>query len=213
MNRLLGRLLMAMIGLGIVTPLRAAQFPTPSPYPISWELDFRHAEPKRIIVQAAGDPTPVAYWYMTYKVTNNTGQERMFLPMFLMLTDEGRLIRANNGVAPEVFDAIKKRENSRFMERPNAIAGELRVGEDEARESVAIWPEPKARMGRFTIFISGLSGEVAAVKDSDGQPVKQPDGTPVLLRKTLQLNYHIAGDEVYPGEDEVHTVAHRWIMR
>jgi hypothetical protein len=35
----------------------------------------------------------------------------------------------------------------------------------------------------------------------------------VILRKTLQLNYWIKGDEVYPGEDEVNQTAEVWVMR
>src|SRR5687767_4200623 len=53
----------------------ASSFPKPSPYPISWELDFTHGEPKRVVVTTPGQP-PKAYWYMTYSVTNNSDQER-----------------------------------------------------------------------------------------------------------------------------------------
>lgn len=212
MKRLLG-LLFGIVAVGLVAPVRAGDFPKPSPYPISWELAFQHGEPKRIVVQAAGDQTPVAYWYLTYKVTNTTRQERMFLPLFVLLTEQGALIRADDRVPPEVFDAIKTRENNRFLERPVAVSGQLRVGEDQARESVAIWREPQAEMGKFTIFVTGLSGETATVSGSDGQPLKNPDGTPILLRKTLQLNYHMLGDEVYPGEDEVNSLPETWIMR
>ena len=35
----------------------------------------------------------------------------------------------------------------------------------------------------------------------------------VILRKTLQLNFFIRGDEVYPGEDEVNQKDEEWIMR
>ena len=34
-----------------------------------------------------------------------------------------------------------------------------------------------------------------------------------ILRKTLQLNFYIRGDEVYPGEDEVNKEGESWIMR
>jgi hypothetical protein len=35
----------------------------------------------------------------------------------------------------------------------------------------------------------------------------------IILRKTLQLNFFIRGDEVYPGEDEVNKGSETWIMR
>ena len=62
-----------------------------------------------------------------------------------------------------------------------------------------------SRMGRFSIFVTGLSGENATVKG--------PDDKDVILRKTLQLNYLIRGDEVYPGEDEVNDDSQEWVMR
>ena len=62
-----------------------------------------------------------------------------------------------------------------------------------------------ARMGHFSIFVSGLSGETATVKDKDGKDQ--------ILRKTLQLNYLIRGDDIYPGEDEVNENPSEWVMR
>ena len=62
-----------------------------------------------------------------------------------------------------------------------------------------------ARMGRFAILVGGLSGEYQKVKNAAGEDV--------VLRKTLQLNYIIRGDEVYAGEDEINENPSLWIMR
>ena len=35
----------------------------------------------------------------------------------------------------------------------------------------------------------------------------------VILRKTLQMDFFIRGDEVYPGEAEVNSDGENWIMR
>ena len=43
--------------------------------------------------------------------------------------------------------------------------------------------------------------------------VKDAKGEPVILRKTLQMNYFIRGDDVYPGLDEVNTRPEQWVMR
>src|SRR5205085_12300241 len=67
-----------------------ADFPKPSPYPITWELKFAHGKPVRIAVQVPGESVPKAYWYLPYTVTNLTDQERTFLPIFEMVTDEGK---------------------------------------------------------------------------------------------------------------------------
>jgi hypothetical protein len=61
------------------------------------------------------------------------------------------------------------------------------------------------RMGEFTIFVSGLSGETARVKASDGKEQ--------VLFKTLRLTYVVRGDEVRPGEDEVVEKKSDWVMR
>ena len=60
-------------------------------------------------------------------------------------------------------------------------------------------------LGTFSIFIQGLSGEATTVKG--------PDNKDIVLRKTLQLEYQIRGDEIFPGQDEVVPKTETWIMR
>ena len=190
-----------------------AEYPKPSPYPISWELDFDHSKPKRIVVDVPGQSAPKAYWYMTYTVTNKTDKEQTFLPIFQLVTKEGQVIRSDKDIPSKVFEAIKGRERIKFLEPYTKAAGELRIGDDQAKDSVAIWEEPEAKMGTFTIYIGGLSGESVFLKDDKGQEVKDPDGKPVILRKTLQLTYQIPGDEVRPGDDPVNEKDKTWVMR
>jgi hypothetical protein len=200
---LLGALSLAIV-LAAPAPTARAEYPKPSIYPIAWELAFKHGVPQRIVVDVPGTPAAQAYWYLTYRVTNTTDQERVFLPRFEMLTEDGRITRSDNTIHPRVFDAIKQREGNRFLEGIFNISTELRLGEDEARDGVAIWVEPMPEMGRFSIFVEGLSGEIATVQAGE---------QPLTLRKTLRLNYLIRGDEVYPGEDEVNVDNFEWVMR
>lgn len=182
---------------------RGEEFPKPSVYPKTWELDFEHSMPKRVEIDLGSGPR--AYWYINYTVTNNTDREQLFLPVFEMLTEDGRIIRNDFKIPRPVFDAIKKREGARFLQPAALVGGELRLGPDEAKDGVAIWPEPTQEMGSFSIFVTGLSGETANVTG--------PDAKPVILRKTLQLNYLIRGDDVYPGEDEINENPRQWVMR
>jgi len=185
----------------------AAAYPKPSPIPISWELTFRHGDPQRIIVQLPGEATPSVYWYMTYTVTNDADKsshfdpdldkERIFYPKFEMRTRDGTVIPSDDGINPVVFDAIKKREHNQYMERPTLIGGRILLGEDQARDSVAIWPEHDQRMGSFTIFASGMWGETAPATDSSGQPIKDASGQPIMLHKTLMISYHVDGDATH----------------
>ena len=196
----------ALVG-AFANPAEAKKFPEPSVYPIAWQLDFKHGMPKRIVV---GD-TP--YWYLTYTVTNNTGQEQVWAPNFEMLTNEGKRIKSDRDVPREVFERIKSTENSRFLQPAAVVAGPLHQGEDQAKDGVAIWKEPNPRMGEFKIFVGGLSGEYVILKDENDKPVEGPDKLPVILRKTLELDYAIYGDEFYPGRHEVHATGEKWVMR
>jgi hypothetical protein len=222
------RLLPKMLSLGLLSVAPAfaqtapPEKPIPPAYPVphvyarTWELKFEHGKPQRIVVNSR------AYWYLTYMVTNKGDREQQWLPTFEMLTDRGEVIQSDKDVAPGVFDAIKKQEKKELLEPAAKIAGTLRTGAAEAREGVAIWPEPHPEMGRFSIFISGLSGEVRQFKKVDGALVELKEGADfkdvkpedlVILRKTLQLNYIIHGDEVYPGEDVVNENPSAWVMR
>ena len=199
---------------------RAADFPEPSSYPIAWQLDFTHGMPKRIVVAVPTSPIPQAYWYMTYQVTNNTDREEPFLPSFDLLADDGRVVKSNVDIPQSVFDAIKGHERNKYLEPITAIVGTVRIGPAEARDGVAIWPEPLKRMGHFSVFVTGLSGEADIMKMMDGKLQKVTDAGQmkdrkdlIIFRKTLQIDFFIRGDEVYPGEDEVNTSGEKWIMR
>lgn len=198
--------------IGVLATARG-DYPKPSVYPIAWELKLDHSKPKRIVVDIPTESGARAYWYMTYTVTNNSDAEQTFLPVFELLTRDGRVIRSDNNIPAKVLDAVRQRERNKALESSLQIGGELRVGEDQAKEGVAIWLEPERRMGSFSIFVGGLSGEVVAMKDSKGEPMKDKDGRAVILRKTLQLNYQVPGDEVRPGEDPIIDAGQDWVMR
>jgi hypothetical protein len=208
MKKVLASLVVAgslVSGVAVPSAVVRAEYPKPSLYPISWELKFTHSVPKRVVVNVPGESGPKAYWYMTYEVVNPGDREVTFLPVFEMLTQDGKVVRSDKGVPGRVLDVIRARENQPGLMSSAQIGGELRIGEDQAKDGVAIWEEQGGRMGQFSIFVQGLSGETARVKG--------PDGKEVTLRKTLQLNYLIRGDEVYPGEDEVNENPSRWVMR
>lgn len=201
----------ASLGLAALTPLAgiaaaaAQDFPKPALYPASWELDFEAGIPQRIVVEIPGRG-PQAFWYLTYTVTNRSDREQLFMPVFELLTHDGNVYRSDRGIPAMVFERIKQREKKTLLEPFHKIAGTLLVGDDQARDGVAIWQEPAGRMGAFSIFVEGLSGETAAVKLADRE---------IILRKQLQLNYHIRGDEVFRGEDDVTATdsARVWVMR
>jgi hypothetical protein len=208
----------------------APDYPVPSPYPISWELKFEHGTPRRIAVDVTDSTTPRAYWYMTYTVTNEGDKEQRFYPQIDLVTADGKVHASDERVPTRVFDEIKLAVRNKFLEPYTSISGPIRLGPAEARDGVAVWAETQPRMEHFSIFVTGLSGEAVIMKLVDGKLTKveqqeemySPDKEEELLkkgltilRKTLQLNYYIRGDEVYPGEDVVNKDkdAEEWIMR
>src|SRR6185503_20066026 len=173
-------------------------YPKPNPHKISWELDFQHGQPTRILVQEPGGSSPRAYWYLAYTVTNNTNEDQLYLPVFELVDEKGNVHRSDKDVPKAVFDTIKAREGKKLMEPIGVVSGKLRVGSDEAKESVAIWSEPMERMGTFTIFVTGLSGEAVWYKDGKETPMREADWVKVkpenageILRKTLALEYQV----------------------
>jgi hypothetical protein len=221
-NLVCGALLgVAVVAAGSLVAVRPAQaFPKPSVFPISWQLKFDHSAPKRIVVRSPGEANPQAYWYMTFTVKNLTDEEQRFLPVFELVTNDGKVIRSDKSIPPTVFEEIKKREHDKMLEPLERVTGRLLIGEDQARDSVAIWKEPSTRMGTFQIFVGGLSGETITLKN--GEEFKVTDWTKVseedkkglnFLRKTLQLTYQIPGDEIRPEEDPIIAKGEEWVMR
>ncbi|HEX8524730.1 MAG TPA: hypothetical protein VF669_20930 [Tepidisphaeraceae bacterium] len=191
--------------LGFVSRSDGEEFPKPSPYPKTWELKLEYSKPKRVVVQTEQDQVPKAYWYVAYTVTNSTDKEQLFLPQFEMVTKDGQVIRSDKSIPKKVFDTVKRNEGNNLLVNHALIGGQLRLGQDEAKDGVAIWPEPDPDMGNFTIFISGLSGETAKIKG--------PDKKDLILRKTLQINYLTRGDAQTTSGSEPVEQSHEWVMR
>lgn len=210
------RFIVATMLVALLSSLAPA-YPKPSPYPISWDLKFDYQTPKRIVVRTAPNREPEAFWYMTFTVTNLTRAEQNFLPRFELLDNEGVVNRSDDNIPLTVLETIRIKERNQRIEALNDLAGKLRIGEDQARDGVAIWREPSVKMGRFSIFAAGLSGESVILKDEKGNALERtnPEGRkePIVLWKTLQLDYHLPADEKNPGTDVLQLVEQQWIMR
>ncbi len=77
---------------------------------------------------------------------------------------------------------------------------------------VAIWEEPSSEPGMFSVFVTGLSGETTPLTDAEGKEIKDKDGNVIMLRKTLQLDFNVRGDELYAG-DPIDKTGEKWVMR
>jgi hypothetical protein len=162
------------------SPVQAA--PQPSVLPVSWELDVKFDAPKRLIIDHK------AYWFIHYTVTNNTNQDQLFTPEFQLITDTGQIVDGNKNTPQPVLDSIKNLYGKLLL-TPLQVLGRLLQGEDNAKDSVAVFSGIDSDARSFTIYASGFSGETAQVTD----PI---NGKTVLLHKAIQLKYDVPGQAI-----------------
>lgn len=184
----------------------ATAYPQPAAVPRAWQFDFTFHPPQPIAhTDLAGRTT--WYWFMTYKLVNNTGQQRIFIPEITIATDAGDIITAGRDVPPRVLDAVRERLGNDLIENPAQMIGRTVLqGRDHAGESVAVWRDFAHDVDHVSIFIEGLSGETTRID----HPLT---GEPVLMRKTLMLQYALPGRPPSPRQQEVVAQGEQWIMR
>lgn len=212
-------------------PVEVGVGPEPSPRPVSWELDFRFLDPKRIEVALPGTGRTETYWYMVYTVVNRSPRAQRLFPIFQIVTEDLVVHDTDMGISPLVFDAIKERYaiTHKYLVPPTKAYGALLSGEDNARESVAVWRDINLEQNSFKVFVAGLSGELRFVPNprydpnrpetgvtagSDGRP-QQVETNPkyFTLRKTLEIQYNLPGSPAARPGVSPERGATRWIMR
>ena len=170
-----------------------------------WQYEFSHDPPRAIAVYGIGGRVSW-YWYITYKVINETGDERLFVPEVIIYTNTGKIFPTGRNVPAAAFAAIQEKLENPLLESPAEIIGRLLQGTDHAKEGVAIWPAPTEDVDRITVFFSGLSGETKAIK----HPLS---GKRIVLRKTLMIDYHLPGTSQRVQYQPVVPEGEHWVMR
>ncbi len=214
------------LGVGSVLPVReAVAAPEPSLTPIRWQLDIEPG-PLRLTTVNVEGVGPRTFYTMTYKVTNNSGQDLYFAPAFELAVDEESPIRSGRGVAPATTrDILAKQGNGSLLDQVSVI-GMLRQGPENSREGLAIWPAERLRANEITVYAIGFSGETRRISKPDAKPA---EGKPaasaekpragarnpneVVLRKTLMLNHQAPGDLTGLGDAVIERTGERWILR
>lgn len=179
----------------------AAGYPKPAPVPYRWELDF-DAGPLRLYRAGTGE----TYWFFTYTVTNRTGKDQLWAPNMVLYTDAGEILPAGRDVPTAVTEELLGLLGNPFLEDQNAALGDIYQGRENAKEGLVIWPARNLKVTEMSLFIAGISGETARVKN----PVTAAE---VILRKTLQRDYLIPGNAEARGTQPVDMVRETWIMR
>ena len=177
---------MAMV-VGITTAPAPASAPV-SASSLDWQLDLAPGDLRLYVDPVDGR----RYWYFTYTVTNKTERDLVFAPRIELFMDSGEVLRSGRGVPSRVIGQLKKLLGNPLLEDQNRIIGDLRVGKENARTGIAVWPAEDQDITEVTLFFQGLS--------SDRKVVKHPKtDQPVSLYRTLRREYVVAGDHEQRG--------------
>ncbi|MCP3905336.1 MAG: hypothetical protein GY715_17045 [Planctomycetes bacterium] len=180
----------------------AQAHPDPASIPYRWELDFKPG-PLRLYV----DPIDgAAYWYFTYQILNRTGSDQVWAPTLVLFTDAGEILASGREVRPRIEESIRELLGNPLMETQNEIIGDLLQGREHARDGLVVWPAEETAVNEMSVFIGGLSGETARVRNPS-------TGEEIILRKTLQRDYLVRGDALARGSKPVELRGQRWVLR
>ena len=208
----------AMVG-GPATDARALA-PEPAPVPKRWQLEVE-TSPLRLTVVDIPGQGPRAFFYMTFKATNNSANDLLFAPAFELATDDMIVLRSGRDVPGAATTELIDRMQNPLLEDQIGIVGTLLRGEENAKEGLVAWPMPATFQSEVVVYCAGFSGETATVEvpnpasmmasSSDKPaPVKMQKKT---LRKTLMLRYRLPGELNAAAGLELKPFESNWIMR
>lgn len=183
--------------------------PEPDPVPRRWEFNLRVGALRLATVDVAGVGRR-AFYYLTYKVTNTTGQDLLLAPAFDLATDGGAVIRSGRDVPADVTHQIMAELDRPLLLDQIGILGMLLQGEENAKEGVVIWPANNLQPGEVIVFAGGFSGETKTVEIPDP---KSGEMTKATLRKSLMLRYDTPGEQRRRDSTPFPVNEQRWIMR
>jgi hypothetical protein len=200
---------------GLTALLTAAPKPSAVPPPGVWQLDLElHGAPQQISMILPGETQPSRFWYLLYTITNPSGQDIDFYPQFDLYTNTFKLYPAQLHNRP-VFQEIRRlyARTIPLLEPQHLVTSRILQGADNARDSVAIFPDFDPNATSVRLFVAGLSNEVVRLElpVSTAPEAEQPET--VLLRKTLALHYQVPGDPVNLADRVMLYRDREWVMR
>jgi len=155
----------------------------------AWQFDITPG-PMRLFVDAR-DGTP--YWYMTYEVVNNTGEDQRFAPKLELVDDEGRITVSGQGVPSDVGRLLLRRLNNPLVEDQYTILGDILQGEGNAKEGLVVFRVTQLDSNELTLFVSNLSSERRLVRDANGDTA--------VVRRQYRVAYSVPGDAIPRGSE------------
>ncbi len=211
--------MVSLIAIAVVGYSRAEAAPRPPMSGMSsWRLDFEFHDPQRISVGLPGDDEKTTYWYLLYRVTNDTGQDVQFFPSFRLVTNTLKVVEGGAAIAPRVYNAIAARHRRQypFFAPPWKITGLLLQGAQNARVSAAVFRDFDPTASSFKVYASGLSGAVTRIPNPGfrgDKPESQSNERYFLLRQTLEITYDLPGDATTREWAKPVRKRREWVMR
>jgi hypothetical protein len=188
-----------------MTATTAMSPPEPEPIPRRWQLDI-DVGPLRVATFDIKDQGRQAYFYLTYTVTNNSGEDLLFAPSFELAMDH-QVLRSGRQIPLDVTRQLLDQTQIPQIEDQISIIGQLLQGKENAKHGLVVWPAKELSTLHLTLYAAGFSGETATVERPD-------NNEKVVLRKTLMVRYASPGDLNQNGQEPIPTAEpSRWIMR
>lgn len=173
-----------------------------------WVLDFAFKPLRLRTVEIPGKGRRTIY-YMYYRVVNRTGEPRLFVPQFSIVTNTKK--RYDDIPLPQAVKLIQAREDpaTRLLgsvDVVGTIPASTKEGVDDAVFGVAIWDQLDPKASRFSVYVRGLSDGYKEVKATETASASKQ-------YKSLQIDFQIFGDHVELHEDEIRLMdpAHHWV--
>jgi hypothetical protein len=188
------------------TPARP---PEPDPIPQRWQLDLVVGPLRLISLEIEGEGF-VPFFYMTYRVTNNSGEDLQFAPQFELGNEDGDLIRAGIDVPRQARQALLELLDNPLLEDQIDVIGPLLQGRENAKDGLVIWRAQDLDADELNLYCAGFSGEVQQVEFSNPQ---SGETKTLTFRKTYLVRYSTPGRLLGRGSAPFPVVAERWIMR
>jgi hypothetical protein len=182
----------------------AALAPEPDPVPKRWELQVDTGDLRVVTITLADGPKK--FFYMTFKVTNNSGEDQLFAPSFQLSDGDGTVVRSGRDVPVAVTQKLLAETQNPFIQDQIGVIGELQQGAENAKDGLVIWPAGSLNPSQLTVYAAGFSGETKTVASPDGKEK-------FILRKTLRLDFQPPGDLAGVGGAAFTQTERSWIMR
>ncbi len=201
-------------------PVASALAPEPAPVPKRWQLDISPSPLRLTVVDVPGQG-PRAYFYITFKATNNSASDLLFAPAIEMATDDMVVLRSGRDVPGAATSELIERMQNPLLEDQIGVVGTMLRGEENAKEFLVAWPMPANFQSEVVVYCAGFSGETAVVEiPSPGSMMASASApkTPAkmerrTLRKTWMMRYRLPGELNPAAGLEVTPFESGWIMR